>query len=227
LEILISQKHKKMKNFKLCVSLSESNFPRCYAYAKQAEMAELRLDSLHFTEDELKTIFSLPIPVIATCRAGKFEDKERIKCLKQAIRYGAKYVDIEIDTPESLQKELLSFAAENNCKTIISYHNFEETPPLSQIEKIMDSAKKLLPWKIKIATFANSQQDMATILSLYAKHRNLIAFCMGEQGVISRLTSLFLGAEFTYVSADKNHSTAPGQPDIETMKKWIETFNVQ
>lgn len=217
----------KLKKFKLCVTLSESDFNRCYAYAKQAEMAELRLDLLHFTDAELKAIFSLPTPIIATCRTGKFNDTEKIKRLQQAIRYGAKYVDIEIDAPEPLQKEILSFANEHNCKTIISYHNFVETPPLPEIEKIIVSAGKLSPWKIKIATLANSKQDIASILSLYAKHRDLIAFCMGEQGVISRLTSLFLGAEFTYVSPDKSHPTAPGQPDIETMKKWIATFDVQ
>ncbi len=216
-----------MNNFKLCVSLSDSNFQRCYAHAKQAEMAELRLDLIHFTEDELKTIFSLPTPLIATCRDGKFDEKEKIRQLKQAIRYGANYVDIEIDTPESLQKEIRSFAYKNNCKTMISYHNFVETPPLPKIEEIIVSARKLSPWKIKITTFANSKQDIASILSLYAKHPDLIAFCMGEKGIISRLTSLFLGAEFTYVSPDNNHITAPGQPDIETMKKWIETFNVQ
>ncbi len=211
-----------MNKINLCVSLSENDFTACYHIAENTELAELRLDLVQFSEAQLKKLFSLKTKFIVTCRYGKKDNTTREALLKKAIDLGAAYVDIEIDADPAYQKEMLAYAEKNNCKTIISYHNFTTTPPESGLQKIIQCSKKLNPWKIKVVTMANTPQDVATVLSLYRNNTNLIAFCMGREGKISRLVSLFLGAAFTFVSPLKGKEVAEGQMDIDTMVKLIE-----
>ena len=210
---------------KFCVTLSENNFSACYQAAKDAKLAELRLDLVHLSEPELKKLFGLKTKFIVTYRSGKTDDAKRKDLLKETIDLGADYVDVEIDSIPDFQKEILGYAKEKKCQPIISYHNFTATPPVEKLQAIIDVAKKLNPWKTKIVITANTPQDVATILSLYRNNTDLIAFCMGEKGKVSRLASLFLGAEFTYVSPEQGKEIALGQMDKKTMKKLMELLN--
>ena len=77
---------------------------------------------------------------LVTCRpsahqALSIEDEySRITQIKTGIINGAKFVDIELETDKSLRDELIQFATEKGVKTIISYHNFRETPKKKQLE---------------------------------------------------------------------------------------------
>ncbi len=213
-----------MKQFKLCVSLSEKDFTACYHIAESTELAELRMDLVQFSDIQLKKLFLLKTKFIVTCRHRKIDDVNRAVLLKKAIDMGAIYVDIEIDADLDYQREMLAYAEKNHCKTIVSYHNFTITPPEIDLQEIIRRGKKLNPWKTKIVTMANTQQDVAAVLSLYRNNTDLIAFCMGEKGKISRVTSLFLGAEFTYVSPTKGKETAQGQIDKKTMMQILSRF---
>jgi 3-dehydroquinate dehydratase I len=68
---------------------------------------------------------------------------------------------------------------------------------------------------------ANSSEDALRVLDLYErsdKSINLVAFSMGEIGVLSRvLCALTPNCPFTYASLDQ--PVAPGQITIEQMKK--------
>ncbi len=203
----------------ICVSLANINYKNLELKLTSFEMVEVRIDLLDFSNEELNRIFSKQISSIATCRSSKFSDKERLELLKSAIISGANYVDIEIDSPQSYIKELSLFAKQNNCKVILSYHNFEQTPNKIILQEIIDSAKEYNPAYIKIVTKAITKQDASRILSLYETNNNLIAFCMGEIGKISRIASLFLGADFTYASLEKGNETASGQLNYETINE--------
>ncbi|RKX17737.1 MAG: hypothetical protein DRP35_10410 [Candidatus Zixiibacteriota bacterium] len=221
---LVTGKQKKMTKDKFCITLSENNFTACYQAAKDAELIELRLDLVTFTDSELKKLFALKTKFIATCRQNGKNNTERIKKLKDAIDAGVDFIDIEIDS--DFQEKMIMYARDKNCQIIISYHNFTRTPSLSELQKIIDVGRKFNPWKIKIVTMANTPQDLSTVLSLYRNNTNLIAFCMGEKGKISRLASLFLGADFTFVSPLKGKEVAEGQMDINTMVKLIEELKL-
>ena len=60
------------------------------------------------------------------------------------------------------------------------------------------------------------------ISSLYAKYKNLLALGMGENGRITRVASLLMGAPFSYVSSGTAKETAPGQITREQMKNVLE-----
>ena len=205
----------------ICVSIANIEYPDLEKELSKYEMLELRLDLLNLSEQEYQNIFKLDKPIIVTWRYGKTDDAIRIKALKQAILQGANYVDIEIDSKPEFVKEMMAFAKINNCKVILSFHDFNKTPDIQTLHHIINKSIDLEADYMKIACMANTKNDVARLLSLYENHQNLIAFNMGDLGKISRLASLYLGSEFTYVSMSKDNNTAPGQFTNEELSIFI------
>ncbi len=195
----------------ICVSIANISFDVLMSQISDFEMLELRLDLLDYSEKQYQEIFSTGKPIIATYRYGEADDKLRIEELKKAILLGSDYIDIEIDAKAGFVSEMMTFAQENNCKTVLSFHDFDKTPTKKYLTQIIEDAKNLKSDYVKIATMANNKSDVARILSLYENNNKILAFNMGEIGKISRLSSLYLGAEFTYASLSKENSTASGQ----------------
>lgn len=206
----------------ICVSIANISFNKLQNLLTDFEMIELRLDLLNFSDEEYIQILATDIPVIATYRYGKRDDDFRIQELKKLIEFGVEYIDIEIDASKYFVGRMISYAKSKNCKTILSYHNFEETPSIKNIEEIIEEANKLGADSIKIATMAQSENDVKSVLSLYAKNKNLIAFCMGEIGKKSRIESVKLGANIIYTALSKENQTAEGQFTYSEIKKQLE-----
>jgi len=203
----------------ICVSVANISFSGLSKIISDFEMIELRLDLLDFTNEEYKQILSKNIPAIACYRYGNADDDTRIEALKKAIDLGVKYVDIEIDASKYFVGRMISYAQSKNCKTILSYHNFNETPSSEELEKIIAETKNLGADYTKLATMANSENDVEIVLDLYKNKENLIAFCMGEIGKKSRIECVNLGAEYTYAALSKEKQTANGQFTYTDMKK--------
>jgi 3-dehydroquinate dehydratase I len=199
----------------ICISLAGISFQECVKVIGKADFTEIRIDQLQLEENQLEALFAMKKNTIATCRPGLFSDEKRMDLLKLAVISGAGYIDIEFEAPESYRTELVNFAHEKKAIVIISYHNFQQTPERQELENIIVQSEKMGADKIKIATLANSTTDNARILSLYESHTNLIAFCMGKTGMITRLAAPLLGAEFTFASLSKKLATAPGQLTYE------------
>jgi len=206
----------------ICVSIANITFDTLMQEISNLEMIELRMDLLSFTEEEYKTILATKRPTIATYRNAEYTVRE--KALKSMIKQGVKYVDIEIDGDRLFIETMIDFAKAHRTKVILSYHNYEETPSQEQLETIIKDAQIFNPNYIKIVTKANTESDIARILSLYQLNRNLIAFNMGEIGRISRIASLYLGADFTYGAWSDKHKTAEGQWSHSEMKQIMSFF---
>jgi 3-dehydroquinate dehydratase I len=206
----------------LCVSISEPSVKEILKLIRKSEIAEVRLDLMDLSDQDIEKVFSGEGKIIATCCVGKFSDEQRKNKIKKAIESGASYVDIEIDAPVAFKKELIPWAHKHNCMVILSYHNFNETPPTDALDKMVDACFAQGADIAKVACLANSESDAARILSLYAKHKNLVALGMGEKGKITRVASLLLGAPFSYVSTGTAKETAPGQINRKQMKKVLE-----
>jgi 3-dehydroquinate dehydratase-1 len=206
----------------LCISISEPSVKKILNLIRNSEIAEVRLDLMELNDQEIEKVFSCEGKVIATCCAGKFSDGQRKKKLKKAIESGAAYVDIEIDAPDAFKKELISSARKHKCKVILSYHNFNGTPPTDELNKMVDASFAQGADIAKVACLANSESDAARILSLYGKYKNLVALGMGESGRITRVASLLLGAPFSYVSITGAKETAPGQMTRKQMENILE-----
>jgi 3-dehydroquinate dehydratase-1 len=179
---------------------------------ERVALAEIRMDLLDLTQDQLKTVFSLHKNLIATCRSMNGKHDVMFELLSNALDWGCAMIDVDIEVPEIWRNKLISKAKEKGRVVILSYHNFIETPDKDELNSIISALKNGGSDITKIACMANSAQDCARILGLYENHNNMVAFCMGELGKITRLAAPLLGAPFTYASV-RNYETAPGQFD--------------
>ena len=208
----------------ICVSIAESHFKRCREAILESDLAELRIDQTDFSEEEIYELFALPIDMIATCRPGTKSDLEREALLCAAISAGAAYVDVEIVAAPNYLQRISEKANKHNTKLIVSYHNAKTTPPLADLEDIIDQCFRMKADLSKVVCRVLSSVDCARILSLYQKHKNIIAFGLGKKGTFTRVASLFLGAPFTYAALAPGKETADGQLDRERLQSILETL---
>ena len=131
--------------------------------------------------------------------------------MKTAVRAGARYVDVEIESSKEFIEDIKKTALENKCDLIISYHNYEETPDLKELVAIVAECFLLGADVAKAACMVIENKDNATILSLFRQGRRIIALGMGEKGKITRIAGPILGAEFTFAAPDQGEGTAPGR----------------
>jgi 3-dehydroquinate dehydratase-1 len=205
----------------ICASISERNLEKCMESVKRVEMAEIRIDLAGLRNEDIRKIFSAGKKLIATCRPGKINDEDRKDMLKIAVEAGATYVDIEYEAPTEYKNELIDFAHKHQCDVIISYHNYDRTPELDELEKIVTNIYAQGADLAKVATHVNMNRDNSKILSLYKAPGRLVAIGMGDLGRISRVVAPFLGAEFTYASLNDSAATAPGQISYEKLNQFI------
>ena len=204
-----------------CASIGFKDFVKATEIISGYEIAEIRLDLCAFDRRQVKEIFSLHNNLIATFRKNnRIDEKYRESILKTAIAHGAAWVDMDLESnnPEFI-KEMAIFAKDFNAKLILSVHNYQKTPELKTIENYISYADEYKPDLIKLVFFSNSTKDNTTVLKLYDKYQNIVAFNMGEIGKITRIKALELGAAFTYVAID-DKSTAPGQMTLQEIKKY-------
>ncbi|HEY4786317.1 MAG TPA: type I 3-dehydroquinate dehydratase [Bacteroidales bacterium] len=198
----------------ICVSLAGISFQECVKWIAKTEFAEVRIDQLDLSDDQFGSLFAMKKKTIATCRPGK-DDDQRLALLKLAIESGAGYVDIEYESDPTFRNELLNYAHSHQTIAIISYHNFDLTPSAKELNDIIEQSFNWGADRVKLATTPQSLADCARMMSLYEKHDNLIAFCMGKIGTITRVAAPLLGAEFTYAAINKTLATAPGQLTVD------------
>src|SRR5262249_36870422 len=141
---------------------------------------------------------------------GKFNGsiEEQFAVLETAVRNGAHAIDVEIETAEAAQERLSQFRG--RVQVIISYHNYEATPPLDSL------ANRLLRVQAdayKIVTTARKPSDNMRVLSTarVLPRQRLIVLAMGELGFPTRVLSPVFGGIFTYAAPMCAGGTASGQ----------------
>ncbi len=224
---------------RICVSIGLNDINEALAAAKEAEdvadVIEIRLDVLSSPEVKAFTQ-SLTTPLLFTYRpvweGGFYEGKEadRLDRLVEAVREGAAYVDLELLAPVESFEKLSDALNHSTTKLIVSNHNFEITPTSAELVKTFEEMQKRGADIGKLITTANSHLDVLRVLQLLADAENadfpLIAFCMGQAGVISRLATLELGGYMTYCARNHQEATAPGQIPAETFREVLDTLGL-
>ncbi|MFB0543246.1 MAG: type I 3-dehydroquinate dehydratase [Candidatus Bathyarchaeia archaeon] len=216
---------------KICVSLRSQrleNLGNLMSRAKDYNPAfiEVRLDYLEtISPEEVRKVLSADLErCILTCRSmrqGGFfkgDEETRLRLLEEIIGLHPGYIDVELEVLRE-NMYLAGEARESDVKVIASWHDFQGTPGLQQLKALCREALEHGDLA-KVVAMARSFKDNATILSLYktSSEGRLIAFCMGEVGITSRVLCTWLGAPFTYVSLDE--TTAPGQVSIEELRRF-------
>ncbi len=198
-------------NSKICISIGNLNFKQCLDILNNNQLAELRLDLLQLSDDEISLLLNTDCKTILTFRPGNSDLSKAKNTLLHAIRSGADFVDIEMEANDDYFIAISSEAKKKGCKIIVSYHNYTRTPDRADLENIIAKCKKLNDGFTKISTKINNSSDLSRLLSLYENNDKLIAIGMGERGKISRIAATELGSPFTYVSPDDGFKTAEGQ----------------
>lgn len=224
---------------KVCVSVPPKTVDEAFdliekAEAQHADLIEIRLDSLK-KHDRLADIPRCSkTPLIATNKSmehhGKFSgsENERQKILMDAARNGFKYVDIELSTPKLT--DITSNLHEIGAKPVVSFHDFNETPSSSQLNKILKKEIASGADVCKIVTTAKLVEDNLTALDFVSKackNARIVCFAMSELGKPSRLLSPVFGAFFTIASLEKGRKTAQGQLTIQEMRSAYEALGLK
>lgn len=208
----------------ICVSIGYCNVDECIELLKRVEFAEIRMDSMNLSENDIEKIFSQPKKLIATCRPLRKKDEDRLKMLEKAIDSGAAYVDFEVESKEEFKKQIVKKAKEKSCKIIVSYHNYDKTPKKAELEHLVNWCRDSGADIVKIACAVNSKQENARLLGLLDSERELVVIGMGKKGRITRQVATILGAPFTYASLSEDKKLAPGQIEKENLEKIIKVL---
>lgn len=195
------------------------------AFSSGANYVEIRFDFLDLSdmEEALKIAETFREKAIFTLRTsaegGKFKANinDRIEWLKKLAMAKPMLLDIEYSTIQS-NDDLANYCKTQKIPVLLSWHDFEKTPPKDQLRCMLEKMR-VYSNHIKMVTTAINIVDALRILDLYenAVESNLIAFSMGEAGIISRIMCTIIGkSPFTYAALEE--SIAPGQLTVVQMR---------
>lgn len=209
---------------RICIALGFTDPETLLAHAREEADAgerflEFRLDYLPDPERGIAAVhdFLNDYPeawILATCRRhqnqGRFNGsvEEQLRLLEAAAGAGAAAVDVEIESAESAPSRLDAFRG--RTLLVISYHNFEGTPPL---EPVLRRMMRIPADAYKLVTTARKPSDNWRVLSLARAHarQQLIVLAMGEMGCATRILSPAFGGLYTYAAPRSAEGTAAGQ----------------
>ena len=181
-----------------------------------SDLVEIRLDQMPQQKDWLargRSIEARGLPVILTVRldseGGGWNgvDEERLPFFEQALQH-LFAVDVELRSPIASQVAMAAKRLGKIC--ILSYHDFERTPPLAELRSIISEGQGVGS-VVKISTMIQIKKDIETLQSLLASSWK-VPICiigMGPLGTRTRVSFAALGSCLTYGYLDK--PSAPGQ----------------
>lgn len=216
----------------ICVSIIARNNQEALQKARKveavADFLELRLDLM--TSFDLDAIIQqVNKPVMVTYRSteeggrGKAGHRTRIRYLEDAIRAGAGFVDVEYRTPPAFRDDMMKNRGKS--KVIVSCHLLEGTPPMNVLEDYLEKMAATGADIVKIVPLAEKQEDNLCVLRLIPQARQMgveiITFCLGPMGVLSRIISPLLGGYLTFASLDEGEAAGYGQiPALKIRQIW-------
>jgi len=214
---------------KICVPIFKPDLNSALETANKAlklgaDILELRIDALKDPDVDkiINLMDNLDTAIIATNRmareGGLFKGSEtdRTGILRDVAEH-VEYVDIELQTDENLRSKVIEAAK----SSIISYHNFEKTPSIEELLKIV-KLERQIGNLAKFAVMPRNIGDTIKVLQVLLQVENTIGISMGEIGSYTRVVSSLYGSPITFASLD--NESAPGQIDIESTRLFLRKF---
>lgn len=224
----------KSENPLVAVSFYDDDSERKAREAEDAgiDVAELRID--RFEGDGVDHVVTQvhkfrALPVLATVRSahegGDWAGSEQDRLeLFRAVAPLVDAVDIELSSSEILS-DVVALARESDTITIVSYHNFDHTPKIDELESIARSAESAGADILKISTMANNRKDLVTLASLLVNpptEADQVVIAMGDIGAVSRVFFPALGSRLTYSFIGT--SRTPGQLEHAELSRLLSKF---
>ena len=196
------------------------------------ELMEVRLDVME-SFDLSEILRAASKPIIITYRSeeeggrGRAPYGARVNYLKEAVRLGADFVDVEYAIPLEHRRSL--FEKRRHAKLILSKHFPNGTPSKEKLEDLLRRMAASGADMVKIVTHARTRVDNLTVLGLIPLAQKMgveiVALCMGSLGRISRVACPLLGGAFTFASLEKGQESASGQMPVKEMKMILEALS--
>lgn len=214
----------------IAVPLTERNFSERVREAKEkgADLVELRVDQFErrdaeYVEERVREVKEVGLGVILTVRSPEEggRDVRNRREIFERVAPLCDYADIELSSRDMIIS-VRNAVARGGGKLIVSFHNFELTPPNWVLREVLREGHRYggIP---KVAVRANSYEDVARLLCVGNQEKyEKILIAMGDVGSISRLAGYIFGSVITYSSLGE--SLAPGQLPLEDMVKLRELF---
>ncbi len=223
---------------RICVSIAPQDAQSIIkdadcAFDNGADYVEIRFDFLNpvLLPEALQAARPIRDRSVFTLRSrsegGMFADSEknRLHWLYRLAEQQPMLLDVELNTLKK-NDELTDFLEREKCPLLVSWHDFEKTPPSENIADVL-SDMRIYSSYVKIVTTAQSIEDSLRVLDLYETAVGLspIFFSMGQAGVLSRLLCTLVGnAPFTYATLEK--PLAAGQLTLRQMRKLYDKLGI-
>ncbi|UTF53522.1 type I 3-dehydroquinate dehydratase [Natronosalvus rutilus] len=195
----------------------------------RADCLEFRMDLADAPLAALES-YGGELPILATNRAawegGEADDEGRLEALAEATAVDAVgAVDVELESILAGDAEdVLEAARERGVAVVASAHDFEGTPPRSELVRTLTEAGKYAD-VAKLAVTAETNADALALLSateqLTAHGDSVATMAMGEVGRHTRAVAPVYGSKIGYAPVDSERATAPGQYDLETLSRLV------
>ncbi len=189
------------------------------------------LDDLNYIADDKPLIFTIR----SKAQGGQVSlTKEQIENLYGiAAQTGlVDFIDIEfMDNGSFLHevwmREMIDEAHKHNVKVILSYHDHDKMPSPTELVNLVKEMYKLGADICKVAAMSADKIDTENLLkaTAYLTKNNigpLVMIAMGTAGMAARVAAGKYGSCITFAAG--KGSSAPGQADTHTMKKWLDSY---
>ena len=189
------------------------------------DFVEVRLDQIGVDTpgwlEQASSFEAAGLPVILTLRLAaegggwNADDSLRMDTLTLAM---GKLSTVDVEFNSEIRAEVCKMAGAQGKNVIVSYHNFQRTPPLDELSYIVREISKSSSAVPKITTMVSSPSDVETLrtLLLSVDDRPICVLGMGDRGTATRIAFARDGSCLTYGYLDR--SSAPGQLSCEELK---------
>lgn len=189
------------------------------------------LDDINYIADEKPIIFTIR----SKSQGGNISvSKEQLESLYSlaAETHLVDFIDIElVDEDGNIDDEWIrrqiEIANNHGVMVILSHHDFNAMPKPTELVEIVKKMYALGADICKVAAMVHDKSEAENLLktTAYLTKNNIgpiIMLGMGEAGTVTRVAGGKYGSCITF-AAGKGLS-APGQPDAELMKKWLDDY---
>jgi 3-dehydroquinate dehydratase-1 len=209
------------------VIFTRTDLRRAVRMQNPPDLFELRLDALFARSDEVEAVLGdLRAPLIVTARhpreggANQLSAEKRRVLLQRFLPH-AVYVDIELRSTGPFSA-ILAEARAKGIRTIISFHDFAETPSRPRLDEIARAARSLGADLLKIATRTDTPAQFSRLLEFSIEtslQLPIAAMGIGRLGRRARCELSKRGSILNYVHLGR--PSIAGQPSLSDIRRWM------
>jgi 3-dehydroquinate dehydratase-1 len=135
-------------------------------------------------------------------------------------------VDIELSAGREDRDRVVKAAKARGITVIVSFHDFSKTPAFQEMKTIFEEAFLAGADIAKLAVVPHSMRDVLDLLRVALDTTEaggaVCAIAMDKLGKHTRVIAPFYGSVLTYAAVESAVSAAPGQFQVDEVKKIME-----